>query len=68
LTAHAAIYAGVMGFLTGSLIIGLIAFVTHWIIDFGKCEGWYGIHVDQTCHIVLKIGYAAAVVLTGGIP
>ncbi len=62
LTAHAAIYAGVIGILTGSLLIGLIEFVIHWIVDHGKCEGWYGIHVDQGIHLLCKVAYAVLLV------
>src|SRR5215208_594042 len=25
--------------------------VIHWLIDYGKCEKWYGIHVDQGLHV-----------------
>ena len=27
----------------------------HWFIDFGKCEKLYGMHVDQTMHLVCKV-------------
>jgi hypothetical protein len=28
--------------------------VLHWLIDFGKCEKWYSIHVDQGLHLLCK--------------
>jgi hypothetical protein len=28
---------------------------SHWAIDFGKCENWYGIHVDQALHGAFKV-------------
>ena len=27
----------------------------HWLIDFGKCEKWFGIHVDQGLHVACKV-------------
>jgi hypothetical protein len=29
--------------------------VLHWLIDFGKCEKWYSIHVDQGLHVLCKL-------------
>ena len=29
--------------------------VIHWIIDYGKCEKWFGIHADQGLHIACKL-------------
>lgn len=26
--------------------------VTHWMIDYGKCRGWFGIVIDQALHII----------------
>ena len=58
LTAHAVIHGTVVYFITGSLEAGIIEAMCHWIIDFGKCENWYGIHFDQTLHAVCKVGIA----------
>jgi hypothetical protein len=27
----------------------------HWLIDHGKCQGWYRIHVDQSLHVACKL-------------
>ena len=54
LTAHAAIMGGTVALATGSIWLGIAEFVTHWIVDFGKCVGWYGIHTDQGTHAVLR--------------
>lgn len=34
LTAHAAIHGLIIGLLSSSLTVGIVIFVTHWIIDF----------------------------------
>lgn len=57
LTAHAAIHAGMVGWLTGSVALGLAEFVAHWLIDFAKCEGWTDINVDQLAHVVCKVAF-----------
>ena len=55
LTAHALIHGGVVWVVTGSGWLGLAETLVHWLIDFGKCENWYGIHTDQSAHIACKI-------------
>ena len=54
LSSHCLIHAGAVTLATGSLLLGLLEFVAHWIIDYGKCEDWYGFHTDQALHIVSK--------------
>ena|SRR5579864_7852520 len=57
LTAHAMIHgAGVM-LVTGSFTLGILETLAHWAIDFGKCEKWYSIHVDQALHFVCKVAW-----------
>jgi len=55
LTAHALIHGGTVGYITGSIHLGIAETIIHWIIDFGKCEKWYNIHVDQFLHIACKV-------------
>ena len=59
LTAHALLHGGVVWAITGSVWLGVAETVAHWLIDFGKCENWYGIHADQTAHVVCKVMWAA---------
>lgn len=61
LTSHALIHGGAVALATGIWWIGLLEAVAHWIIDFGKCENLYGIHVDQALHISCKIAWFALV-------
>ncbi len=59
LTAHALIHGGVVALVTGRWELGLAEAVLHWLIDFGKCENWYGIHEDQSMHLVCKCAWWA---------
>lgn len=55
LTAHALTHGAFVCLATGSAALGLAETAAHWAIDFGKCERWYGIHVDQWLHIACKV-------------
>ena len=55
LFSHAAMHALAVVFVTNNLILGILELIAHWIIDYGKCEKWYDIHVDQALHIGCKI-------------
>lgn len=63
LTAHSLIHGAAVGIVTGSFIYALVETVMHWLIDFGKCESWYGIHEDQVAHFLCKVVYATCLVL-----
>ena len=51
LTAHALIHGLVVYVITSRLDLSLYMSVTHWIIDFMKCENWTNPHVDQLFHM-----------------
>jgi hypothetical protein len=36
--------------------------VSHWLIDFGKCERNYSLHVDQSLHMLFKVLYCVLLV------
>lgn len=57
LTSHALIHGGIVYLITGSVLLGVIETLFHWGIDFWKCENLYGIHADQTLHILCKVLY-----------
>ena len=61
LTAHALMHGAVVWTITGSMWLGLAETVAHWLIDFGKCENWYGMHTDQAMHIGCKAAWMAFV-------
>lgn len=58
LLAHALIHGGMVTLITGSLWLGLAEFAIHCVIDYGKCDGWYGFNVDQGLHVACKIAWA----------
>ncbi len=62
LTAHSLVHAGVVWLITSSVLLALVELALHWLIDFAKCEGWTGFHIDQMLHGVCKIGYTLALV------
>jgi len=57
LGSHALIHGGAVFLISGSLLLGLIETVVHFIIDFCKCEQWIGLHLDQSLHILCKLAY-----------
>lgn len=59
LTAHAIMHGAPIAFLTNSIALGLAETVAHWLIDFGKCDNYYGIHLDQFLHIACKFVWVA---------
>lgn len=61
LSAHALVHGGLVYLITNSLLLGVIEVVSHWCIDFAKCEGLIGFNQDQALHIGFKIGYVFAV-------
>lgn len=54
MTAHAMMHGAAVWYLTGNVWLFLAETAAHWLIDFGKCENWYGIHQDQSMHIGCK--------------
>ena len=59
LTGHALIHGAIVYLVTGSLLLGLIETLAHWVIDFLKCDGRLSMHQDQAIHIAFKFAYAA---------
>lgn len=59
LTAHAAMHGGAVWAITGLWWLGLAETVAHWLIDFGKCDNYYGIHADQAMHVACKALWVA---------
>jgi len=61
LSAHALIHAGGVWVATGSALAAAAMFVLHWVTDFGKCENWSTIHMDQALHLVWMCAIAYVV-------
>ena len=54
LAAHAIVHGGAVSLITGVWWLGIFEAGCHFQIDYGKCEGWYGIHTDQAMHLGCK--------------
>lgn len=54
LGSHALIHGLLVALATGSTALGIAETVAHAMIDFGKCEGRYGINTDQVLHLACK--------------
>ena len=59
LGAHAAIHAGSVGIITGSLFLSVCEFIAHCLIDDAKCAGRLTFNQDQALHIACKVLWIA---------
>ena len=57
LMSHALVHGGLVFLISGSVVLGIIETVLHTVIDFCKCEHWFGLHIDQALHILCKLVY-----------
>jgi hypothetical protein len=63
LTAHAVLHGAAVGAVFRwfgfsweiAAAFAVAETLIHWIIDYGKCEKWFGIHADQGLHIACKL-------------
>ena len=63
LAAHAAIHAGVVLVITGSLWFALAEFVGHTAIDYAKCSGRLSFNADKSLHLAMKAAYIGILAL-----
>ncbi len=59
LFAHAAIHAGFVGVITGSLWLAVAEFLAHSLIDYAKSAGRISYNVDQGLHLGCKVVWVA---------
>lgn len=55
LAAHSIIHGGLIGILTGSIVLAVLETVVHAAIDYLKSDGRFGVDVDQALHIMCKV-------------
>lgn len=53
--SHALMHGGAVVLITNSVILGIAETLCHFIIDYGKCDRLYSIHIDQLLHIICKV-------------
>jgi hypothetical protein len=61
LTSHAMTHGLMVFLITNKLSFAFAEVVVHWLIDFGKCEKWYGFHADQILHVAFKVLWACLI-------
>lgn len=63
MAAHSIIHGGIVGLISGSLILACLETVIHSLIDDQKCAGRYGFNIDQALHIMCKFIWALIISL-----
>lgn len=58
MSAHCAINAGAVWWLTGNPWLGLAEFLAHFATDLAKCCNIIGYHGDQLNHVLCKFWWA----------
>lgn len=67
MSAHCLIHAGFVWLITGSALLALFEFISHWVIDALKCEGRTSFATDQWLHLGTKAIYVG-VLWAGWLP
>ena len=68
LAAHAVIHGGMVGVLTGSIVLGVLETASHMLIDDLKCGRRIGYNTDQLVHVACKALWLAALALWPSLP
>jgi len=59
MASHALLHGGGVALVTGSVVLGMLETVCHFLIDLGKCKNLYTIHLDQALHLLCKVIWVA---------
>ena len=65
MTAHVVVHGGMVGLVTGSLLLALAEILLHALIDDRKCAGRFGYDADQALHWACKALWVMALALCG---
>ncbi len=55
LGAHSLIHGGAVGWITGSILLGVLETVSHFVIDDLKCGRRISYNIDQLLHVLCKL-------------
>lgn len=58
MSAHCLVNAGAVAWATGSIVLGVFEFGTHFLIDVLKCYTLIDRNVDQALHFLCKLCWA----------
>lgn len=61
--AHSLCHGLAVAVITNCVWFGLAETIAHFVIDFGKCEQKYSIHIDQALHILCKIVWVLIIII-----
>jgi hypothetical protein len=65
LNAHASTHGLIVYFCTGSILLLIAEFISHWLIDYVKCDKIINLHQDQSLHLLSKVIYALIIFFIG---
>lgn len=65
LVAHSGIQAGGVYLVTGSLVLALIEWFFHTLIDHAKNEDMISFETDQILHLLCKVVYVVIILISG---
>lgn len=68
LAAHALIHGGMVGVITGSVLLGVLEMASHMWIDDLKCGRRIGYNTDQLLHVLCKGAWLAVLVAWPELP
>jgi len=68
LAAHGAIHGGAVGWITGSIALGLLETLSHMVIDDLKCAHRISYNLDQALHVACKVLWLLLLQLFGPLP
>jgi len=54
---HAFLQAGAVVYITGSLLLGIVELIAHYIIDSLKITNKISFYIDQFLHVLCKVIY-----------
>lgn len=68
LAAHAVIHGGMVGCITGSILLGVLETLAHALIDDLKCGHRISYNVDQLLHVLCKLLWVGLLLVFGPLP
>ncbi|HEX7991407.1 MAG TPA: DUF3307 domain-containing protein [Stenotrophomonas sp.] len=68
LAAHAVIHGGMVGCITGSILLGVFETLAHALIDDLKCGHRISYNVDQLLHVLCKLLWVGLLLVFGPLP
>ena len=68
LAAHGVIHGGAVGWITGSIVLGVLETLSHMLIDDLKCGHRISYNLDQALHVACKVLWLALLLLMPDLP